>query len=885
MGNIRAALSRAWGFVTRQRGSDDRDLRAELLFHTELLEADLKRGGMNDAEARREARLRLGGQAQVAEAYADQRSLPAAESFLQDLRYAIRTYRRAPGFTLAALLTLALGIGATTSIFSVVNAVLLQPLPYPNADRLVGVGDGASANGLDQVGYGTFADYRDRNRSFEQLVAVRPWQPTLLTTEAERLAGMRVSWNYFDLLGARPALGRTLRKTDDHPDRYRVLVLSDGLWRRRFNADPSVIGRTLRMNDQQFEIVGVMAAGFEDVISSRFYKPAELWAALGYDSTLPYACRSCQHLKAFGQLRPGVTRAQAIDDLTAIRTDLARQWPTEYDQKEYIGVVALQDVISGPVKEPLYVLFAAVGFVLVIACANVANLLLARGMNRTREMAVRAALGAGRARLLRQLVTESLLLWAAGGAAGLAIGALMLEALKSQAPVELPRAAAIGIDGGVLAFSALLSVVTGLLFGLLPALNTSPQLSHALASDTRSTVGASSRRARQALVIVDLAVALVLLVGAGLMLKSVGRLVSVDPGFNSDRVLTAQFSLVGEAYRQDPAVYAFIERVLDQVRALPGVEVAAAAGQIPMGGNGDRFGLHIEGLQPPNPADAPSPERYSVTADYFRVMQIPLRRGRLFTDADTTTAAPVMLISETSARTLFQGHDPIGRRVRVGPPTGTPWRTIVGVVGDVRHADLAEKPYPQMYLPQSQLTDSFIVLTIRTATSDPEGLAPAVRTILREADPTVPLHDVATLDQLLAKSVARRRFVMLLLVGFAAVSLLLAAVGLYGVISYTVAQRTREVGLRIALGASRSHIFRLVLGSAAVTLTAGVVAGLIASLIVTRFLEGQLFQVDALDPAAIAGAVGTLAIVATAAHLLPIRRALRVDPTIALRQD
>ena len=886
MGNIRAALIRAWGFVTRRMRAADPDLRAELQFHTEMLESDLRRQGMDAGQARREARLRIGGPTQVVESYAEQRSIPAAESFIQDLRYALRTYRRAPGFTLAALLTLALGIGATTSIFSVVNAVLLRPLPYSNPDRLVGVGDGASDSGLDQVGYGTFADYRDRNRSFEQLVAVRPWQTTLVTTEAERLAGMRVSWNYFDMLDARPALGRTFRKDDDHPDRYRVLVLSDGLWRRRFSADPSVIGRILHMNDQQFEVVGVMPADFEDVVSSRFYNPAELWAALGYDSTLPYACRSCQHLKAFGQLRSGVTRAQAIADLTAIRADLARQWPTEYDQKEYIGVVALQDVISGPVKEPLYVLLVAVGFVLVIACANVANLLLARGMNRTREMAVRAALGAGRARLVRQLVTESLLLWTAGGAAGLGIGALMLEALKSRAPVELPRAAAIGIDGPVLAFSALLSVATGLLFGLLPALNTTPlSLSHALASDTRSSVGASSRRARQTLVIVDLAVALVLLVGAGLMLKSVGRLVSVDPGFSSARVLTAQFSLVGEAYREDPPVYAFIERVLDRVRALPGVEAAAAAGQIPMGGNGDRFGLHNEGLEPANPAEAPSPERYSVTPDYFRVMQIPLRRGRLFTGADTTNGAPVMLISETAARTLFQGHDPLGRRVRVGAPTGTPWRTIVGIVGDVRHTDLAEKAYPQMYLPQSQVTDSFIVLAIRTSSANPAALAPAVRSILREADPTVPLYDVATLEDLLAKSVARRRFVMLLLVGFAAVSLLLAAVGLYGVISYTVAQRTREVGVRIALGASRSHIFRLVLGSAAVTLAAGVCVGLVASLIVTRFLEGQLFQVEALDPAAIAGAVGTLALVATAAHLLPIRRALRVDPTIALRQD
>ena len=324
MGNIRAALMRAWGFVTRRGGSDDRDLRGELQFHAEMLESDLRRGGMAAADARREARVRLGGATQVAESYADQRSIPAAESFVQDLRYAVRTYRRAPGFTFAALVTLALGIGATTSIFSVVNAVLLRPLPYANPDRLVGISDAATLSPTDvnQLGYGTFVDYRDRNRSFEQLVAIRSWQTTLVTTEAERLAGMRVSWNYFDMLGARPALGRTFRKDEDHPDRYRVLVLSDGLWRRRFNADPSVIGRILRMNDQQFEVVGVMPADFEDVVSSRFYKPAELWAALGYDPALPYACRSCQHLKAFGQLRPEVTPAQAAADLTAIRTDL-----------------------------------------------------------------------------------------------------------------------------------------------------------------------------------------------------------------------------------------------------------------------------------------------------------------------------------------------------------------------------------------------------------------------------------------------------------------------------------------------------------------------------------------------------------------------------------
>jgi putative ABC transport system permease protein len=885
MGIIRSGLIRLWGFLTRA-GNARSDIRAELDFHTEMLESDLRRQGLPAAEARREARIRVGGGTQVVESYRDQRSIPAAESFVQDVRYALRTYRRAPGFTFAALITLALGIGATTSIFSIVNAVLLQPLPYANPDRLVAISSDAAATGFGNVGYATFADYRDGNRTFERLVAVRSWQTTLVTSEAERLPGMRVSWNYFDMLGVKPALGRTFRKDDDHPDRYRVLVLSDGLWRRRFNADPNVIGRRLRMNDEQFEVVGIMPAGFDDVISSRFYTTAEVWAALGYDTTLPYACRSCQHLKAVGELRDGVTIEQASEDLTSIRASLARQWPADYNQTQKLVVVPLQDVVSGPVREPVLVLLAAVGFVLLIACANVANLLLARGMGRSRELAIRAALGAGRPRLIRQLLTESLLLWTAGGLAGIGVAGFLLSVLADLAPVEIPRSAAIVIDGPVLAFSALISVLTGLVFGLLPALNVkSFALTTALKSDARGSVGSSSSRARQALVVVDLAVALVLLVGAGLMLESVSRLLGVNPGFTSERVLTAQFSLVGEAYREDPAVYAFIERVVAKVRALPGVESAAAAGQIPMGGNGDRFGFHIEGLAPANPSEALSPERYSVTPEYFRVMGIPLRRGRLFNDGDTPTSPAVLLISETAARTLFRGHDPIGRRVRVGSRNALPLRTIVGVVGDVTHADLAETAHPQMYLPQSQMTDSFLVLAIKSAGEDPSPIAASVRTILKEEDPTVPLYEIATLDDLLAKSIARRRFVMLLLVGFAAVSLLLAAIGLYGVISYTVAQRTREVGVRIALGAGRRDILKLVLGSGALTIVCGIAAGLAASLIVMRFLEGQLYGVRPLDATAITGAVVVLALVATAAHLLPIRRALSVDPTIALRQD
>ena len=882
-GRLREGLLRFAAFVTRRTRARDGDVAEELRFHREMLEADLRGRGLDPAEARRQAALALGAPAQTIERYADQRSVPGLESLLQDARYALRTFRRAPAFTLAALLTLALGIGGTTAIFSVVNGVLLRPLPYPDPGQLVAFGQADAGRSFSNLDFTTFADYRDRSRAFAQLVAIRTWQPTLVTSEAERLFGMRVSWNYFETLGARPALGRTFRADDDHPERYRVVVLSDALWRRRFSADPSVIGRRIDMNDLAYEIIGVMPPGFEDVVSAAAYEPAELWAALGYDVSLPYACRGCQHLKAFGRVRPGVTAAQAGDDLSAIRAELTRQFPAIYRARP-VGVTPLQDAVSGPVREPLLVLLGAVAFVLLIACANVANLLLARAVGRTREIAVRSALGAGRGRLVRQMVTESVMLWALGGAAGIALAAVLLNLLSSLTPADLPRAAGIAIDRRVLAFAAGLSVLTGLAFGLFPALGaTSARLGAALGS-TRGAVGGTSRRVRQGLVMLDLAVALVLLAGAGLMLRSVGRLLDVDPGFNSSRVLTAQFSLIGSAYREDAVVYGFIERLVDRVRALPGVEAAAIAGQIPMGGNGDRFAMYIEG-RTQNPADAAAPERYSVTPDYFRVMQIPLLRGRLIEEQDTPASEPVILVSKTAADTLFDGHDPVGRRVRVGGLPTSPWRTVVGVVGDVRHATLTEAVSPQMYLPQSQMTDSFLVLTVRTATREPDGLVASIRSALREQDPSVPLYQVASLDDLVARSMAQRRFVMRLLVGFAAVSLLLAAIGLYGVVSYTVVQRTREVGVRVALGATRGHVFRLVLGSGVGTVTAGMALGLLASMLTTRFLEGQLYGVEPLDPAATGGAVILLGVVAVAAHLLPIRRALRVDPTIALRDE
>ena len=884
MSRLRVWLVRVVGFI-RGRGAN-RDLDDELQFHLEMTEQQLRRSGMPAGEARRAARLRLGGVTQISEAYAEQRTLPRLESWIKDTRFAVRMLIRSPGFAVAALLTLGLGIGANTAIFSIVHAVLLRPLPFSEPDRLFVVGDRDDDGSASNMGFTTFLDIRERSHTFETMALMRSWSPTLVANgEAERLQAVRVTSQFFSLLGVRPALGRDFRAEEDRPDRRRVLILTDSLWRRRFAADPAIIGRTVKMNDVSFQIVGVMPADFESLVAARFYVPAEIYSLVGYDVSQGDACRSCQHLKAFGRIKRGVSREQAVADLNAIRTQLRSEHPADYPPGE-MTAVSLSDAIGGPVRTPLFVLLGAVGFVMLIACANVANLLLARAVNRSREIAVRSALGAGRARLVRQLLTESAILGLAGGALGLAIAAVSLGSVEAIAPVSIPRLDRAAIDGSVLAFTLFVSAVTGISFGLVPAIRaTSLRLRESLTSDSRAGGGTGSTRARRLLVIGDLALAVVLLAGAGLMLRSVSGLMLADPGFEAHGVLTAQFSLIGEAYREDSAVLAFQNRVLEKVKALPGAEAAALAGQIPMGRDYDTWGFHIEGLSHANPSEDPDVQRYSVTPDYLRAMGIPLRRGRFITDADVTNGMPVMVISESTAN-LWSGADPIGRRVRTSA-SQSPWRTVVGIVGNARHSSLDEEDRKSagFYLPQAQRTDSFLVLVVKAKTVEPEQLTREIRAIVKDLDPAVPIYSIARLDELVAKSYADRRFVMRLLGAFSVLALLLAAIGLYGVVSYTVLQRTRELGLRVALGARPLDILRLVLAGGLATVVLGLCIGLFAAFVLTRFLGTMLFQVDAADPVAIAGAVVTLGVVALAAHWLPARRALRVDPVVALRQE
>jgi putative ABC transport system permease protein len=878
---LAARVAGALGF-----GPRDRDLQEELAFHRDQLASRHRAHGLDSAEAHRRAAIALGGGAQIADTWRDQRGLPFLDALGQDVRYGIRMLRRTPGFTSATLVTLALGIAANTAIFTVVNAVLLRPLPYAAPERLVTVGD-RNANGFSSnVGFATVVDWRERSRTFESFAMMRSWAPTLsIDGEAERIPAVRVSWNYLEMLGIHPALGRGFTADDDRPDRWRVLLLSDALWRRRFGADPAVVGRSIVMNDVAYEIIGVLPAGYQPLAERRYSTSADaqMWAPIGYAVGGDSACRSCQHLRGFGLLKPGVTVAQAQAEMNAIRDQMRRQYPNDYETGT-IAVVPMRDALTGDVRAALLVLLGAVGFVMLIAAANVANLLLARSVTRQNELTLRATLGAGRGRIVRQLLTESVLLSAAGAAIGVGVAAFAVRELVALAPVALPRSAQIGVDSRVLAFTAALAVFITILFGVFPAWHSTSRLRGKLAVDTRTTTGAAPR-ARALLVVADLVLALVLLAGAGLMLRTVNAMTHASPGFDAAGVASLSFSLVGKAYVEDAAVIAFQHRALEKLRALPGVTAAALVDQIPFGTDYDCRGFHAKGRMKPNTSDDPCIERYGATDGYLSVMGIPLVAGRAFDETDSATSQPVVLVSESTARLVWGGDNPIGAQVRVGSVDKGPWRTVVGVVGDVHHDDVTVPAAPSFYTPESQMTDSFLVAVLKSPSEDDVALSARARAIVRELDPTVPVYDVAGLPALVKKSGAQRLFVTQLLAGFAAAAVLLAAVGLYGVVAYGVAQRTREVGVRLALGAQPADVLRLVLASGFSFVGVGIAAGVGASLAATRYLGTLVFGVGVTDPLTFAGAAALLTVVALVAHWIPLRRALRIDPAIALRTE
>jgi len=883
LGEFAARLKGAVGL-----GRSDRDLDEELAFHREQLERRHRAAGLDAAEARRRAALALGGAAQIGDAWRDQRGLPLVDALAQDTRYALRIFRHTPGFTLAALLTLALGIGANTAIFSVVDAVVLRPLPYVDPDRLVTVGDRDPDGSSSNVGFATVVDWRARARTFESFAVMTLWRPTLLTgTDAERLEGARVSWNYFDVLGARPLIGRTFVPGDDRPEDWFSVVLSESLWRRRFGADPGVIGRTVMFNDRPHRVLGVMPASFQPLDAEQYYRARpEVWAALGYSATNSAAagtCRSCQHLHAVGRLRPGVTLRVATAEMNTIRAELRRAHPADYESGS-IAIVPLADALTGGARGALFVLLGAVASVLLIACANVASLQLARGQTRQREMVLRSALGAGRARVLRQLLTESLLLAFGGAAAGIVLAEVAVRVLVAFAPVSLPRLDQVAVDGRVLAFTAIATLAAGMIFGLVPALKgAAAGGEQTLVVDLRGTVAGRSR-ARTLLIVGDFALALVLLAGAGVMLRTVAAIAHANPGFRADGVATLQFSLNG-TYPTDDAAVAVQRIILDKLRAIPGVGAVALAGLIPFEGGKDCWGFHARGRLQPNPANDPCVDRYSFTGDYLRTMGIPLLAGRTFTEFDDASAARVILISQATAKLIWGDADPLGAQVRIGSATEGRWRTVVGIVGDVHHDDLTVPPAPAMYTPEAQITSVYLTAVIGARDGDAAALVPSARAAIHEVNPRVPIYGVAPLTALVDRSAAERRFVMRLVVAFAAIALVLAAVGLYGVVSYAVSERAREVGVRLALGARTVDVVRLVLGGGLVIAGVGVVGGLTIAMLATRWLGSLVFGVSPTDALTLTLAAALLLLVALLAHAVPLRRALRIDPASALRAE
>ncbi len=806
---------------------------------------------------------------------------------MTDLYFAARTLRKHPGFTLAAIITLALGVGANTAIFSVVKAVLLDPLPYADPDRLVKIAESDPDTPRPlTVDFTTTFDLRARSRSFQTLSLYRDAAGAMVDRgEPELVRGMRVNADYFDTLGATIALGRTFLAEEDQPDRRFAVILTDGLWKRRFGGDPQILGRVVRLNEASFTVVGVLPASFRPLARTEGSLLPEMYMPLGYDLKDPSACRGCQHLQLIGRLRPGVSVEQASTELNALMREIVREHPGQYDPDTVVTVTPLREFLVGRVGTAVLVLLGAVGFVLLIACANVANLVLARATAREREMAVRAALGAGRGRLARQLLTESALLALCGGLAGVLIAWWGTALVARLGPSELPRVSAIEIDAGVLLFALAASLVTGLLVGVMPALRGSRvDLTDVLRDSGRATEGGSRQFIRKVLVTGELALAFVLVVGAGLLGRSFLRLTSVDPGYDPHNVLTLGVYVYGSRYQAPEAELNFYTQVMDRLRATPGIEGVAMVSTLPLGGF-DRRGFHIFDRPLANSAEAPSADTYSVSSDYFRVMKIPLKRGRFFTDRDRRGAPGVAVISESCARLQFPDGNAIGKRIQLGGRDDKKeWLEIVGISGDVRQYGLDRSPTMEAYIHQPQDLRFGYNLVARTAI-DPTRLENAVREAFLAVDRTQPVFRVQPLEAYVAESLATRSFTLALLAAFGGLALALAGVGIYGVISYTVSLRTREVGIRMALGASRHAVLMMVLGQGMQVIVAGLVAGFCASLVLTRFLSSLLYEIEATDVTTFTVVALVLVLVALVANYLPARRASNVDPVVALRYE
>jgi predicted permease len=811
------------------------------------------------------------------------------QTVLQDLRYAMRVFRRSPGFALIAVVALALGIGANTAIFSVVDTVILKPLPYQEPAQLVhlwmrftGIG---IPNDRNWASVPEFIDFQ-QSTSFSHVAAISGQSFNVtIGGSPQRIESAVVTPGFFPLLGVQAQVGRVFRPEEGQPGREHVVLLGDGYWRRQFGADPSVPGRKLVMNGQSYLIAGVLPRGFQ------YPAEADVWTPLVFSAEdLSQNSRGNHGLLVIARIKSGLSLEQARAEVAALSNRIIEQHPG-YPYRDFnfaIIMIPLLEEQIGDIKTALWVLMAAVGLVLLIACANVANLLLVHASGREREIALRQALGAGRWRLARQLLTESVILGLAGGLAGLALAYWALRLLIGLSGAGFPRVADSRMDLPVLVFTALVSLATGILFGLAPAFHSTRQAAYeALKEGSRGTSGKGTHRLRGALVVAEMALSLTLLAGSGLLIRSFLRLQDVDTGFRPDGVLTMRISLPQEKYPKPEQPRAFYRELLERVRRLPGVDAAGGVAGLPLTGTGGSGTIAVDTQAVPERERTPEADQRPVLPGYFEAMGIALLRGRYFDQRDNETSAPVAIVDETMARTYWPSQEPIGQRIRPGGPRSqNPWRTIVGVVRHVRYRTLESPSRVELYWPHAQTPSQVLSMSLAIhAAYDPRMLANAVQREVRALDPDQPVYLVRTMRELMSESIARRRLSMLLLAIFAGAALLLASIGLYGVMSYTVAQRTHEVGIRMALGAGRTDVVRLVLGHSLRLAFSGILVGLLGSWFLTRFLSTLLFDTRATDPLTFAAVALILAMVAVAASLIPAWRATVVDPMTALRQE
>ncbi len=877
----------SWLNATLRRSRMESDMDAELRFHIDQQTAHNIAGGMSPKEARRDALIQLGGLEQVKEAIRDTRWQTRLDNFFRDVRFSLRHLRKDRRFAFGAILVLALGIGASTAIFSVVNAALLRPLPYHDPSRLVWADEFMSHFNNWMVPNPEFTNWNINNHSFEAMLAYNLGTESNLTGagEPERIEAIGVTANFLTVLGIQPALGRSFLPEEDKPGGPLVVILTDALWRRKFSADPAIVGKSIDFDGQAYTVVGVLPVNFrfpDKTLTPECLFPSQLPAKVDWTS------KSLSLARVIGRLAPGVSISQAQADLATLAANSNSAIPAAFvhmRQGLQVQVIPLQQKIVGDVRSALLVLLLAVLFVLLIACVNVANLQLARMAGRHKEMAVRAAIGAGRARLLQLLLTEGICLAAIGGAAGLLLAVFGVWLLRISLPATIAQIGVISIDRPVLLFTFAVTCFTAILFGLAPALRASnPDVIDALKDGARSTGLSLHRGYRAALVVAEFTLAFVLLIGSGLLIRSFMRLSSVVPGFNPTNVLTVNTDLPMAKYSTNQQRQAFFVQIVDRLRGLPGVRSVGLTTQLPFAGRWSSSTFLLEGQPEPPPGTKPTVLTSEISPDYFQTLYIPLISGRAFTLGELDLDSPVVIVSATFVKRFLPDGSPLSKRIRLGA-TGSQWNTVVGVVGDIHNAGLEHDTDPLVYLPYSGKIHAKFASIVLRGEQDPRNLISAIRTQFADVDPLQPVFDIATMQQRIDDSIETPRFYMSLLTLFAALALLLATVGIFGVISYFVSQRTHEIGVRMALGAESSQVLRLVLGQGLVMVLLGLTLGLGSSFLLTRYLANLLFGISPNDPLTILCAAALLALVAFAACYVPARRAARVDPLIALRYE